>query len=191
MRGPGNQVYSYRLPPDEAYHLYLLRVSREFHKQCGLLFYTGNTFKADGSPALLKWIEHDLSTAHRRAIARLIVYWNGVSPKKAMKAVGTCVGLRHLDLRFRYVRPSGNRLDWMHIQGLDQLLKLRNIQGLKVSNTEGYPAVNARFQGWDRLLQALQTVKQLRSKSSLTRQDKKDFPEGQGAGANGTGVAVA
>ena len=115
----------------------------------------------------------------------MLVQYGGNKPAVAMKALATCAGLRHLELRFRTwaleLLSHAASTSLTRIPGFKNLLKIRGINKLTIvqdllDDDDDYfdPSYKTN---WEILVQALQVLKEPQSKLQVTLQDKKDFPE--------------
>lgn len=154
----------------------IFRVSKTIYAEAMPVYFGCNTF-AFVSLDILS-VLNKLKPDFRRSIRSLSINFWGLTPAKSVKILQGCISLRKLSLRvgYRTIRCWKNEfLPLLKAHGVNDLLKLRGIEELKVENASHY-AMEDFIKGWEAFVGALQVLKQPRNAVTLRRQDKKDYP---------------
>ncbi|KAL9010984.1 MAG: hypothetical protein Q9173_004132 [Seirophora scorigena] len=154
----------------------IFRVSKTIYAEAMPVYFGCNTF-AFVSLDILS-VLNKLKPDFRRSIRSLSINFWGLTPAKSVKLLQGCISLRKLLLRvgYRTIRCWKNEfLPLLKAHGVNDLLKLRGIEELKVENASHY-AMEEFIKGWEPFVGALQVLKQPRNAVTLRRQDKKDYP---------------
>ncbi|KAL8959580.1 MAG: hypothetical protein Q9193_003585 [Seirophora villosa] len=133
----------------------IFRVSKTIYAEAMPIYFGCNTF-AFVSLDILS-VLNKLKPDFRRSIRSLSINFWGLTPAKTIR----CWKNEFLPL--------------LKAHGVNDLLKLRGIEELKVENASHY-AMEDFIKGWEAFVGALQVLKQPRNAVTLRRQDRKDYP---------------
>ncbi|KAL8650467.1 MAG: hypothetical protein Q9210_003808 [Variospora velana] len=167
---------------DDEYHspaltCRIFRASKTLYAEAMPIYFGCNTFSF-ASLDVLSLLDK-LKPDYRRNIRSMSINFWGYTPAKSVKLLQGCISLRRLVLRvgYRTIRCWKNEsfLPLLKSQGVNDLLKLRGIEELKVENAN-HSAMQDIIKGWTPFVEGLQVLKQPRKAITLRRQDKKDYP---------------
>ncbi|KAL8912171.1 MAG: hypothetical protein Q9171_002805 [Xanthocarpia ochracea] len=160
----------------------IFRVSKALYNEAMPVYFGENTFHFEDLDALETALGI-LTAERRRSIRSLSISFHGSHPVKSTRLLYGCVSLRRLSLVIKnwgtYHDLSGITPWWQTICGAKALLKVRGIQTLRVRkaqlNSSAFGWCSSRG-GWEKLVSALQVLKQPYSEAALRRQYRKDYP---------------
>lgn len=160
----------------------MFNASKTIRLESAPLYFRYNRFRFQTLRVLEKFL-NQIPPTFRRAIASISLKYDYGAAARTMRLLSGCFGLRRLCIVLlpghMFPSPPYSMHGLMHIQGLNDMLKIRGLEKVEVQVKPWCTGaiIDTVWEDMPEFEKALEVLKEPHTKAQLARQDKKDFPQ--------------